>query len=327
MLYFAVSLLIATAFCYVIFIIKVSMLKTQISDVTTSLNTVGTQEQKAQEKQVFDYIKKINDFNNIFKNHKFASNAFAFMQNETMPYIWFKQFALDQKAGSIQLSGQADNMDNFSRQVANFEKNKYVKKVGSLNSTVGADGKIIFSTNLTLDQKIFNYIADLSLSLLRKKAETPSPATPGTAPGAEAVKGQPKSNLKMITIFDFPSLIPQVIGQVDQNAHTISIEVPYGTNITGLAPSIIISPKATILPLSGVAKDFANPVVYKVTAEDGSVQEYRATIKILPQAKNNKSALLGILIFAGFIIVIIMAIIATIFYKRLRAKKQAEQQI
>ena len=201
MLYFAVSLLIAAGFCYFVFSVKSGMIKKQISDAASSLDTVGTQEQKAQEKQVNDYIKKINDFNNLFKNHKFVSNGFAFMQNETMPYIWFKQFGLDQKGASIQLSGQADNMDNFSRQVANFEKSKYVKKVGMLNSTVGSDGKISFSVNLTLDPKIFTYIADLSLIVQKNEKNQQSQAPQITAEvTADAVKEPAKSNQKMITV-------------------------------------------------------------------------------------------------------------------------------
>lgn len=163
LLYLAISLLIATIFCWLVFMVKANMEKKEVKKVYDSLLTVGTPEQKAQEKDVLNYKRKIADFNNIFKNHQFASNIFAFMSKQTMPYIWFKQFSLDKKSSAVQLTGETDNLDNLSRQVANLERNEYVKKIGTLNSSVGTNSKINFSINLLLDPKIFNYIADTSI--------------------------------------------------------------------------------------------------------------------------------------------------------------------
>lgn len=177
-LYFAVAVLVATIFCYFIFSIKVGFEEKAIQDISDKLLQVGTQDQKAQEKEVLNYIKKINDFNSIFSNHQFASNIFAYMQQQTMPYIWFKQFSLDQKNASVQLTGEADNMDNLSRQVANFETNPYVKKVGTLSSTAGTNTKLSFNVNLSLDSKIFRYVADTTGISTTTSNSVASPVTP-----------------------------------------------------------------------------------------------------------------------------------------------------
>ena len=131
---------------------------------TADLQTVGTDQQKQQETEVINYQKKIKDFTNLLKNHEFASNVFAFMQAQTMPNIWFNQFSLDEKNNAVQLSGESDNMDAFSRQVAVFEKNKYVKNIGTFNSSLGESARIEFNMNLMLDQNIFNYLSDMLLS-------------------------------------------------------------------------------------------------------------------------------------------------------------------
>ena len=91
------------------------------------MQTVGTDQQKEQETEVIDYRKKINDFTDLLKNHEFASNVFAFMQAQTMPNVWFKQFSLDEKNNAVQLSGEADDMDAFSRQVAALKKINMLK--------------------------------------------------------------------------------------------------------------------------------------------------------------------------------------------------------
>jgi hypothetical protein len=56
----------------------------------------------------------------------------------------------------------------------------------------------------------------------------------------------------------------------------IFIEVPININRTGLAPIIKVSPGASVSPASGFSPDyFKQPVVYTVTAEDGTTQTYK----------------------------------------------------
>ena len=56
--------------------------------------------------------------------------------------------------------------------------------------------------------------------------------------------------------------------------NTIEIEVPAGTDITCLAPTVEVSEGATLSPESGVAQDFSKPVVYTVTAINGTTAAY-----------------------------------------------------
>ena len=62
---------------------------------------------------------------------------------------------------------------------------------------------------------------------------------------------------------------------------SITAEVPHGTNVTNLKPTITVSKDATVSPKSGVAKDFTNAVNYVVTAEDGTTTKtYTVTITV-----------------------------------------------
>lgn len=66
---------------------------------------------------------------------------------------------------------------------------------------------------------------------------------------------------------------------IDDTAGTILIEVENGTVISSLEPVVTISKYATVVPASGAATDFTNPVVYTVTAEDGVTEkEYTVTV-------------------------------------------------
>jgi len=84
---------------------------------------------------------------------------------------------------------------------------------------------------------------------------------------------------KAITAFNFTD--PEVTGIIDEEAHTVSLTVPYQTNVTALVPTITVSEEATISPASLVAVDFTNPVTYTVTAQNDSTQDYIVTVYIL----------------------------------------------
>jgi hypothetical protein len=65
-------------------------------------------------------------------------------------------------------------------------------------------------------------------------------------------------------------------GTIETN--TISLTVPYGTDLTSLAPTITTWGERDVSPASGVAQDFSSPVVYTVTAADDSTKTYTVTV-------------------------------------------------
>ena len=89
-----------------------------------------------------------------------------------------------------------------------------------------------------------------------------------------------ESNAKSVTAFAFQALTPVATGTINEATKTITLTVPYGSNVTALVPTITISTAATISPASGVAQNFTNSVHYTVTAEDDSQQTYTVTVSI-----------------------------------------------
>ena len=47
-------------------------------------------------------------------------------------------------------------------------------------------------------------------------------------------------------------------------------------------PTITVSEKASISPSNNLTQDFSNPVIYAVTAEDSSMQNYTVTVVVAP---------------------------------------------
>jgi len=97
---------------------------------------------------------------------------------------------------------------------------------------------------------------------------------------AEIFDNQFVSSAKYITNFAFTS--PQAIGDVDEESRTVTVEIPSGTDLTALVPTVTYT-GASISPEMGVAQDFTNPVTYTVTAADGSTNAYLVSVQRGPQ--------------------------------------------
>lgn len=94
------------------------------------------------------------------------------------------------------------------------------------------------------------------------------------------------SNESRILTFTFEDL--EVEAVIDEDLKKVEATVSWETDVTTLVPIITISKKATISPASGVPTDFTNPVVYTVTAEDGSQTDYTAIVTIEAPAISDK---------------------------------------
>lgn len=75
-------------------------------------------------------------------------------------------------------------------------------------------------------------------------------------------------------------MIGGVAGVIDQTAGTITVTVAYGTNVTALAPVIGTKNAAGVVPASGQAQNFTNPVVYTIKNGDGQSKQYIVTVYV-----------------------------------------------
>ena len=93
---------------------------------------------------------------------------------------------------------------------------------------------------------------------------------------------------KSITAFSFASL--SVTGTINESAKTISVAVPYNTDVTGLVATFSVSAGASVkvgsaVQTSGTTQNnFSNAVTYTVTAADGSSQAYAVTVTVTPNS-------------------------------------------
>lgn len=85
-----------------------------------------------------------------------------------------------------------------------------------------------------------------------------------------------------IVSFDFMGISPNINGLVNTLNKTITLTVPFGTNVKSITPTIAIT-GVSISPNTGVATNFTNPVIYTVKAQDGSKQTYKVIVNVAPK--------------------------------------------
>lgn len=68
-------------------------------------------------------------------------------------------------------------------------------------------------------------------------------------------------------------------GIIDNDASTITVILPAGSDLTSISPIITLDDELVVSPASGVAQDFSSgPITYTVTNQEGLTKEYEVTV-------------------------------------------------
>ena len=76
------------------------------------------------------------------------------------------------------------------------------------------------------------------------------------------------------------------IGEIDEENRTITVTVPYRTDLSKLVPVITVPDNTEISVKWGKEPDFSVPVEYIVTAADGTTKEYTVIVNRAPSSEN-----------------------------------------
>ncbi|MGB7395141.1 MAG: TraQ conjugal transfer family protein [Pricia sp.] len=91
----------------------------------------------------------------------------------------------------------------------------------------------------------------------------------------------PKSNQNAIKAFAIPEQTGESI--IDSVNYTISIDVPFGTELNVVPSILIVSDAAEVDTSDAGPRDFSNPVTYTIEAENGDTQQWTVTVTVGPK--------------------------------------------
>ncbi|MEW4426055.1 S-layer homology domain-containing protein [Paenibacillus pabuli] len=93
--------------------------------------------------------------------------------------------------------------------------------------------------------------------------------------------------------------INEVEGTINEDSHTIRVQLPYGTDLQELVATFEMNGVSAMVAgqfqVSGETKnDFSSPVIYSIHAMDGSVQSYTVTVLALTEDDISKLQITGL---------------------------------
>jgi Domain of unknown function (DUF5018) len=103
-------------------------------------------------------------------------------------------------------------------------------------------------------------------------------AEDGTKQDYKVMVSRTKFSGKDILTFTFADFTPAVVAKIDPATKTITATVPATADLTKLKPTITLSDRATVNPVSATVVDFTKAVNFTVTAEDAGTQVYAVTV-------------------------------------------------
>jgi eukaryotic-like serine/threonine-protein kinase len=103
-------------------------------------------------------------------------------------------------------------------------------------------------------------------------------AEDGTKVDYKVMVSRTKFSGKDILTFTFADFSPAIVAKIDPTTKIITATVPATADLTKLKPTITLSDRATINPVSATVVDFTKPVNFTVTAEDAGTQVYVVTV-------------------------------------------------
>ena len=116
-------------------------------------------------------------------------------------------------------------------------------------------------------------------------------AEDGTKVDYKVMVSRTKFSGKDITEFSFADFSPAIIAKIDPTTKTITATVPATADLTKLKPTLKLSDRATVNPVSGTVVDFSKAVNFTVTAEDAGTQVYAVTVvkEVVPISSGDNS--------------------------------------
>lgn len=153
--YSSIILLLITILSYFFFANSLKKSEKVLTNLEERLAREKTTEEIALEKEVLSWQRKIEDFKKLMGEHLLASNFFSFLESNSHPQVFFSKIDLKPREGKVLLSGQTENFSQLWQQISILKSKKEIKELNLSNLSIGKEGKVDFSLDLSLEPTLF----------------------------------------------------------------------------------------------------------------------------------------------------------------------------
>lgn len=110
---------------------------------------------KALKEKIFGYQEKIEVVASLLTSHQLSRNFFTRLEDLSCPKVFFSNLDLDVGKSQASLSGQTESFEALGQQLLIFKKGEFIKDVNLTKVSIGKEGEIEFSIELSFDPQMF----------------------------------------------------------------------------------------------------------------------------------------------------------------------------
>jgi len=114
-----------------------------------------TPSERLLEKELLAYESKISTFGRLLSGHQETLNVFSFLEQVCHPKVWFNKFDFNSSSKTVDVSGEAENFIALGQQLLILKEAELLKKVNLSGISIGEEGGVDFSLQLTFESQIF----------------------------------------------------------------------------------------------------------------------------------------------------------------------------
>lgn len=126
----------------------------KIKELNEKISQTQSEEYKSLEKELKNYNKKINLFQELINKHFLVSKIFPFLEERTHQKVFFQNFELVSGENKINLNGQTDNFLTLHQQILIFQNEPEIKETKLTNVSIGKEGRVDFELSLIFNSEI-----------------------------------------------------------------------------------------------------------------------------------------------------------------------------
>lgn len=163
--YLSIILLLSMIFSYFFLVRSQKLALEKVRDIDNKISLEKTQKWVSLEEELKVKKKKIDDFSVLIGEHKSPSKFFVFSEGTFLetknfgrlihPKVQVLNFSLDIKNLKVKISGLTENFISLEQQFLIFQNEPLLKEVNLSDASLGKEGKINFSFELSFDPSVF----------------------------------------------------------------------------------------------------------------------------------------------------------------------------
>jgi len=151
----SIIIFLAVVSSYLYFEITARGLSKKIEERKEALSEIPSPEQKALEEDLLLKEAKINIYGNLLSSHEKSDNVFNFLESICHPKVWFSEFNFNSDEKTVSIKGTAENFTAMAQQMFIFRSQELLKSITLSELSLGEEGGVDFSLQVTLDPQIY----------------------------------------------------------------------------------------------------------------------------------------------------------------------------